>query len=53
MRSIESTGRSIDEAIFHGLQQLEISIDGDLFKATVTLPKVSAPGGKAPSDGTL
>ena len=28
MRSIESTGRSIDEAIFHGLQQLEISIDG-------------------------
>ena len=28
MRSIESTGRSIDEAIFHGLQQLEISIFG-------------------------
>ena len=27
MRSIESTGRSIDEAIFHGLQQLEISIE--------------------------
>ena len=28
MRSIESTGRSIDEAIFNGLQQLEVSIDG-------------------------
>lgn len=27
MRSIESTGRSVDEAIFNGLQQLEISID--------------------------
>ncbi len=27
MRSIESTGRSIDEAIFNGLQQLEVSID--------------------------
>lgn len=27
MRTIESTGRSIDEAIFSGLQQLEISID--------------------------
>lgn len=28
MRSIEATGRSIDEAIFSGLQQLEVSIDG-------------------------
>ncbi len=28
MRSIESTGRSIDEAIFNGLKELEVSIDG-------------------------
>lgn len=28
MRSIESTGRSIDEAIFTGLKELEVSIDG-------------------------
>ena len=27
MRSIESTGKSVDEAIFNGLRQLEISID--------------------------
>ena len=28
MRSIESSGRSIDEAIFNGLNELEVSIDG-------------------------
>jgi predicted RNA-binding protein Jag len=27
MRSIEANGKSVDEAIFKGLQQLEISID--------------------------
>ena len=55
-RTAEGSGLGLSIAqsltdLQHG--RLEISIDGDLFKATVTLPKVSAPGGKAPSDGTL
>ena len=49
-RTAEGSGLGLSIAqsltdLQHG--RLEISIDGDLFKATVTLPKVSAPGGKA------